>query len=117
VKLILGGKEHDLEKVARRISVWQYLELEDQAGITVDDLERGAFEDGKKISSARAIAAYAFLIRRHHGEDVTFQKAASELVPEDALVVAGDPELPVPPKAPPVSGRGANSAAAARKGR
>lgn len=116
MQLRLGGKLYDLEKVAKRISVWQYLELEEQAGVTVDNLQEGKDSTGKPLSSARAIAAYAFLIRRHNGDDVTFRQVAEELVPSDAILTDdGDGAAKaVPPKAPPASVRGAKKAAGRR---
>jgi len=103
MKLILNGTKYELEKIAKRISVWQYLELEDQTGITVDDLQDG------KLSAARSLAAYAFLIRRHNGDEVTFREAAEQLVPDDALFVEEDVEVEPeadPTSAPPGSDRG-----------
>ncbi len=102
MKLVLNGEAVDLDKEARRITIWQYLELEDETGITADQLQN----IGTAVSSTKALAAFAFLIRRHRGEQVTFREAAEQLTPED-IIGDDDPETAADPtSAPTDSDRG-----------
>lgn len=84
-KLILNGREYDdVPKALNRVPLLHWIELEDQANVTADQVDEGS------IGWRKMLACYAFLLRRAEGEDVTFAQVAGETVPEDVIVPDAD---------------------------
>jgi hypothetical protein len=73
-RYVFGGVEYSDAEVAKALSrapVGHYLELEDQSGVNLDDL------DGNRLSWRKSLACWAFLLRRTAGEQVTFAQVAT----------------------------------------
>jgi hypothetical protein len=88
-RYVFGGVEYSDADVAGALSrapVGHYLELEQQSGVNLDDL------DGNRLSWRKSLACWAFLLRRTAGEQVTFGQVAAELVPADAVIQEEDDE-------------------------
>jgi hypothetical protein len=88
-RYVFGGVEYSDAEVAKALSrapVGHYLELEQQSGVNLDDL------DGNRLSWRKSLACWAFLLRRTAGEQVTFSQVASELVPAEAVIQEEDDE-------------------------
>jgi hypothetical protein len=88
-RYVFGEVEYSDAEVAKALSrapVGIYLELEDQSGVNLDDL------DGNRLSWRKSLACWAFLLRRTAGEQVTFAQVVDELVPAEAVIQEEDDE-------------------------
>jgi hypothetical protein len=88
-RYVFGDVEYSDAEVAKALSrapVGHYLELEQQSGVNLDDL------DGNRLSWRKSLACWAFLLRRTAGEQVTFSQVTDELVPAEAVIQEDDDE-------------------------
>lgn len=119
MKILISGKEYDLEAGLSRPSLLTLMELQAKAGVGMKTLQRTAHEfQGKSPmdiiddpDTLRVFASIIWLARKVAGEKITFEEAADvpldeyEWVTEDALPLADEAPAERPTRARTASGR------------